>query len=96
MKAEVIVAVSGRDLVSIRNKKIVASGGEMMVARLKDNRKPSGALPDIPAGDRIAIPSHVVALAAGRRIGPATAGLVGVARRDQAHRHDSQADHGRC
>ena len=84
MKADVIVAVSGRNLVPVGNEKLVASGGEMMVARLKDNRKPSAAFADNPAGDGVAVPAHVVAVAAGRRIGPVTTGLVGVARYDLA------------
>ena len=73
----------------------MVSGSEMMVARLKENRKSSATLADVPAGDRIAVPAHVVAVAAGRRIGPATAGSVGAARYDQTYRYNSKADYGR-
>jgi len=74
-----VVFVSRRQIVAIRDKKVVIPGCEVVVSGMNENGEPMRSPCNVRAGYRLAISSAMTALTASRRVDPAGASLVGVA-----------------
>ena len=84
IKTNVIIFVTRRYLLSIRDEETVVSGGKMMVARMNQNKITMRRSGDVDARYCLAVPANVVAAAASGWVGPVTDNLVGIASRQKA------------
>jgi hypothetical protein len=74
-----VVLVTRRNFVSIRNKKAVIPRGKVMVARMNKYMKPARRSRDVNARYGLTVASDPSSLTTSRWIDPAGDGLVGIA-----------------
>lgn len=87
VQASMVVAISGRNIISVGDQKVMRPCDEMVIARFQNDRKPPSALPDVSIRDTLAVATNVIATTACRRIRPAAVRLVGICWHGRAEKH---------
>ena len=91
-----VVVVTRRNFVAVRNKELVASGRIMMVSGLYENRIPMRSSCHVGARYSLAVTAGFLVLAACGRVRPTATGLVGIALDEKADQQGCAEDCDGC